>query len=247
MALMRSARFGLLALLLAFGLAACETGQSIKPKPANELKFAQWEDAVPLYRLAAGDKFTARFFMMPELDEEVTVGPDGIVMLKTAGAINASGMTVPELARLIEDQSRHWVREPRVAVSLTDTPNNRVYVGGAVERPGPYLIHGRSGMMEAVLLAGGFNRESRYEEVVLIRRNTRNEPMLRTVNMREFVQTGTAEGDVPLSPGDILFVPRSGISELNLWIDQFIEDVIPFQRTFNYTIGVNRNATGLGR
>lgn len=244
MALMRRTRLGLLSLFLALGLTACQTGQSIKPKPVNELKFAQWEDTVVPYRLGAGDKFAARFFLLPEMDEDVSIGPDGIVMLKAAGAIDATGLTVPEMARMIEDQSRRWVREPRVAVSLVETPNNRIYVGGSVARPGPYLMHGRTGTMEAILLAGGFDREARYEEVVLIRRNTSNEPMLRTVNLREFVQTGIAEGDVPLAPGDILFVPRSAISELNLWIDQFIEDVIPFQRSFSYTIGVNRNSTG---
>lgn len=75
------------------------------------------------------------------------------------------------------------------------------------------------------------------QEVVLIRRSANNRPMLRTVNVREVIQTGEHESDVPLAPGDIIYVPRSHIAEVNLWVEQFINRVVPFQRTFNYTIG----------
>jgi protein involved in polysaccharide export with SLBB domain len=69
--------------------------------------------------------------------------------------------------------------------------------------------------------------------------------MLRTVDLRDFVNLGTTNADMPLVPGDIVFVPRNGISEVDLWIDQFINRFLPFQKDFNYTINRNQAASAL--
>ena len=225
-----------LLLLAVAALGAC-TGQSLSPKQALPEGFAGWEDAVPPYRLGPGDRFQVKFMLVPDMDEEVMIGPDGSAGLRMAGQLEAAGLTPAELAELIEAKARRWMRAPQVSVGLRETPSNRAYVGGSVARPGPYLLNGRIGVMEAIMLAGGFDREARYEEVVLIRRNPENKPMLRTIDMRRFIETGAAVGDVPLAAGDILFVPRSSIAETGLWVEQFINRVVPFDRAFSYTIG----------
>jgi protein involved in polysaccharide export with SLBB domain len=92
------------------------------------------------------------------------------------------------------------------------------------------------GALEAIVLAGGFDREARFDEVVLIRRSPDNKPMLRTVDLAGFISTGMAQGDIPLYPGDIIYVPRNRISEIDLWIDQFITKFLPFNRNFDYAI-----------
>ena len=230
MAMMRGV---LLAALVLLG--AC-TGQSLNPKQAMPEGFAQWEDSIPPYRLGPGDRFQVKFMLVPDMDEEVMIGPDGSAGLRMAGQVDAAGLTPGELAELIETRARRWMRAPQVSIGLKETPSNRAYVGGSVARPGPYLLNGRIGVMEAITLAGGFDREARYEEVVLIRRNPDNKPMLRTIDTRRFLETGTAVGDVPLAAGDILFVPRSSIAETGLWVEQFINRVVPFERAFNYTI-----------
>lgn len=228
------ARYVLLLAVAALG--AC-TGQSLSPKPAMPEGFARWEDSVPAYRLGPGDRFQVKFMLVPDLDEEVLIGPDGSAGLRMAGQVEAAGLTPTELAEVIETKAKRWMRAPQVSIGLRETPSNRAYVGGAVARPGPYLMNGRIGVMEAIMLAGGFDREARYGEVVLIRRNPENKPMLRTIDLRNFIETGTAAGDVPLAAGDILFVPRSSIAETGLWVEQFINRVVPFERAFNYTIG----------
>lgn len=217
-------------------LSACSTGQSVNPKEAMPEGFAKWEDSVPPYRLGPGDRFQVKFMLVPDMDEEVMIGPDGSAGLRMAGQVEAAGLTPGELADLIESRARRWMRAPQVSIGLKETPSNRAYVGGAVARPGPYLLNGRIGVMEAIMLAGGFDREARYEEVVLIRRNPENKPMLRTIDTRRFLETGAAVGDVPLVAGDILFVPRSSIAETGLWVEQFINRIVPFERAFNYTL-----------
>jgi hypothetical protein len=82
-------------------------------------------------------------------------------------------------------------------------------------------------------------------EVVLIRRAPGNRPMLRLVNVQGFIQSGgagaaTLDGDVPLHPGDIVYVPKSRIGEVNQWVDQYLNRLVPFQKTFSYA--VNRSS-----
>jgi hypothetical protein len=46
---------------------------------------------------------------------------------------------------------------------------------------------------------------------------------------------------VPLQPSDVVFVPKSTIAELNQFMDQFVTRMIPFQRSFIYTLGKTQN------
>jgi polysaccharide biosynthesis/export protein PslD len=107
-----------------------------------------------------------------------------------------------------------------------------------VKQPGMIKLESSgTSVLQAVVVAGGFTEEARTGQVALIRRGPDNMPMLRLIDVREMIETGFSDGDVPLVSGDIVFVPRSSIAEVNLWIDQFINRVVPFQRSFSYTIG----------
>lgn len=223
-------------------LAACagglETGQSLTIVQHKPEGFATWTEYVPVFRLGVGDKMKIKFLITREMDDEVTVGPDGFVGVRVAGRIRAEGQTLPELQDAIVAGSKNVLRPQSVVVSLEDAASWKIYVGGSVRSPGVYRMNdNRLNTLQGIIMAGGFDMEARMQEVVLIRRSANSRPMLRTVNVREVIQTGDHESDVPLAPGDIIYVPRSHIAEVNLWIEQFINRVVPFQRTFNYTIG----------
>ncbi|BBK29640.1 polysaccharide biosynthesis/export protein [Stella humosa] len=223
-------------------LAACggslETGQSLTIVQHRPEGFASWTDEMPVYRLGVGDKMKVKFLITREMDDEVTVGPDGFVGIRVAGRVKAEGRTIPEVQDAIIAGSRQVLRPQSVVVALEDAVSWRIYVGGSVRTPNVYRMgDNRLSTLQAIIMAGGFDSEARFEEIVLIRRSPNNRPMLRTVNVREVIQTGHHESDVPLQPGDIVYVPRSHIGEVNLWVEQFINRVVPFQRTFNYTIG----------
>ena len=125
---------------------------------------------------------------------------------------------------------------PPAVATLTDSPGAKIFVGGSVAKPGAFPVDGQHGPLEAVMLAGGFMPDARMDQVVLIRRSPQDKPMLRTVDLRSFASIGNAAGDLPLVPGDIVFVPRNRISEVDLWIDQFINKFLPFNRVFQYTV-----------
>lgn len=212
------------------------TGQEIRPQESGSSPegFATWSEAVPSFTLGPGDRVSVNYLKTPEMNEDLLVRPDGMVNVQTAGSLRAADLQPEELADQIANASTSFLRDPIVSVSLTEAESARIFVGGEVESPGAFQIGGRVGAVEAVLLAGDFTRDARIRNVVLIRRGPHNTPMLRTVDLGGFIE-GSFADDVPLYPGDILFVPRSGIAEVNMWIDQFINRVVPFNRAFSYT------------
>ncbi|MGE0717828.1 MAG: polysaccharide biosynthesis/export family protein [Alphaproteobacteria bacterium] len=230
-------------LLLLVLVAACsardlETGQSLTLVERKPLEFASWSDVLPPYRLGTGDKLKVKFLITRDMDEEVTVNPDGMVGLRSTGQLQAEGQTVVGLQRDIALAAARVVTPQEVVVSLEDAASSKIYVGGSVRAPGAYKITERKlSALQAILIAGGFDREARFDEVGLIRRSPTGGPMLKIINVREIIQTSTHQTDVPMLSGDILYVPRNSISELGLWIEQFITKILPFDRHFTYTIG----------
>lgn len=219
------------------GLAGC-TGQVLNPVEHQPAGFAPWTEVAPEYRVAAGDKLRVQFLMTPEMNETALVAPDGQVALRAAGRVPVAGLGISAAETAITEASRRVLTQPIVTVGLEEAGGSSVLVGGAVRNSGAYPLPGRRGALEAVLQAGGFDTDARMGEVVLIRRGPADRPMLRTLDLRDFI--AGAGGDVPLQPGDIVYVPRSRIGEVNLWIDQFVNRLIPFNRSFSYTI--NRGA-----
>lgn len=224
---------------------ALNTGHSIDFSEQKPDGFADWSDTPSAYRVGPGDKLKIKFLLTQELDEGVTVTPDGYIGVRAAGGqVKVEGRTLPEIEGSVRSAVRKVVASQPVTVSLEEAVSSKIYVGGAVERPGSYRITDlQVGSLEALLLAGGLTTEARLGQVAVIRRGPEGKPMLRTIDVRDIIQTG-GTADVPLRSGDVLYVPRSSIAELNLWVNQFIEGVVPFQRSFNYTIGSYRTTTG---
>ena len=247
-ALKLAAPLAILALLLN-GCAAIATSQQTGSEPfttGHELRFTEvnadrfkpWTDVVPSYRLGPGDKLKVKYFITRDMDEDLIVSPDGSIAPRAIGQIRVEGSTLSSIQDYIRRESRKELVDQKVVVSLEEAVSAKVYVGGTVPRPGAYKLPDMgTSALQGILLAGGFTDESRTGQVALIRRGPNNEPMLRIINVRDVIQTGFDANDVPLVAGDIIYVPRSSIAEVNLWIDQFITKVVPFQRQFSYTIG----------
>ena len=59
--------------------------------------------------------------------------------------------------------------------------------------------------------------------------------MLKVVNVRNILEGGE-EKDVPLRRFDVIFVPRSDLAEVNLWLQQLGYNNLALSSGFSYTI-----------
>ena len=65
---------------------------------------AEWNIEPGSYRLDTLDRIRVKFLFDPELNEEVTIAPDGMITLQGIGEIQAAGLTRQQLADRIEQR-----------------------------------------------------------------------------------------------------------------------------------------------
>jgi protein involved in polysaccharide export with SLBB domain len=226
----------ILAILSSFSLAACTQHISIVPSHVDG--FAPWSTEIPQHRLASGDEFDIHFLLNPELnDTKLVVGPDGRVTVPLLGDVAAGGLTVPQFRKQLEADYASKLRVAELDVVMRNYASSRIFVGGEVKTPGVLQLQGPTDVLQGVLMAGGLLPTAQSDEVVLIRRRADRTPMLRTLNLRRYTGSVDAADDLPLQPSDIIFVPKASIAEFDLFIDQYLNQALPFQRTLNYNVG----------
>ena len=217
-------------------LAACTQHISIVQSRVGE--FAPWSDERPEYVISAGDEIDLRFLLNPELnDTKLIIGPDGRVTVPLLGPVTAGGLTVAEFRGKLEKAYGSKLRVADLDVVIRTYASSRIFVGGDVKSPGVLALPGPTDVLQAVLMAGGFLTTARSDEVVLIRRRADHVPMLRTLNLRRYAGSANAADDITLQAADVIFVPKSTIAEVDLFVDQFLNQAFPFSKSFNYSIG----------
>lgn len=102
------------------------------------------------------DVISVEVFGIPALSRTAQVGSDGRVPLALIGDVTAARRTTTELARDIEQAYRgRYVREPSVAVRITERQSRSITVWGSVIRSGVYPINSPVPLSRAIALAGG--------------------------------------------------------------------------------------------
>lgn len=188
------------------------------------------------YRIQAGDQLDIRFYNNPELNEEVTVRPDGRISLQLAPEIMAAHTTPAELSRQLMQVYGAELRDPKAVVIVRSFGTNRVHVGGEVGRPGVINLHGSMTVLQSVAEAGGFLDTARRNEVIIIRKGENRKPLIFTVDIDQAISGTDLSQNAYLKPFDIVYVPKSAIADLNVWVDQYIRRMIPIPFGFGYDL-----------
>ena len=196
-----------LALFLLLILTGCATAPGSPDAP----KFNAEAQAVSTYHIGVDDQLQITVWHNPDLSVSVPVGPDGKITVPLIGDVVAGGKTPEEVASEVKDKLQAYVRDPQVAVILTELRSHeylsRVRVTGAVRTPVslPY----RQGMtvLDAVLAAGGTTEFAAPDHTELYRKDgdtTRSY----AVRLGNILQQGELTTNYPVQPGDVITVPQ---------------------------------------
>jgi polysaccharide biosynthesis/export protein len=183
----------------------------------------------PLYIIQPGDQLDIKFFYNPELNESVTVRPDGMISLQLVDEVNAAGMSPAQLDDLLTQKYSHELKKPMITVIVRSFTMQRVYVGGEVNRQG--FVNLTAGMtpLQAVLEAGGVKETADPEAAIVIRKGPNRQPVPVRVDLKTAAYGGSGEGGAPLQAQDVVYVPKSAIAEANKFVKQYIEDLLLFR------------------
>lgn len=61
--------------------------------------------------------------------------------------------------------------------------------------------------------------------------------MMRTVDFKKVLKSQVHSDLIPLRRFDIVYVPRSSVSEAGLWVQQYLRDLTPVDLSFSYAFG----------
>jgi protein involved in polysaccharide export with SLBB domain len=202
--------------------------------------FPTWTDQDDGYRLYPGDVVDFQSAGAPELNRKLTVAPDGRIHPPLLPAIMAADRTPDELETSLTQQYGTQLRNPSINLAPESFASQKVFVGGEVSKPGLYDLPGEIDPLQAVMLAGGFLNSARREEVVVLRRGAGGQPFMRIFDMKSVFARETGFAELPrLRRFDVVWVPRSRVSEVGQFTQQFVREALPVTVGFNYSLGGN--------
>jgi len=192
--------------LLLTMLAVCFAATAQEPPPSRP-------EFTESYRIGVDDLVQVSVWRNPELSVTVPVRPDGRISVPLVGDVMAGGLTPTEVAAAIEKGLSTFVRDPKVAVILTELRSHeflsRVRVTGAVQQP--VSIPFRQGMtvLDAVLQAGGTNEFAAPNKTRLYRRDNESaNARAFDVKLGQILDSGDLATNYPVQPGDVITVPE---------------------------------------
>ena len=197
--------------LLLLGLLLGLTGCATTPGSTEAPTINPDAQAVAVYHIGVDDQLQVSVWHNPDLSVSVPVRPDGKVTVPLIGDVEAGGRTPAQVSADIQEKLAAYVRDPQVAVILTDLRSHeylsRVRVTGAVRAP--VSIPYRQGMtvLDAVLAAGGTTPFAAPDHTELYRK-TGTGTQAYAVRLDNILQKGELKTNYPVQPGDVITVPQ---------------------------------------
>lgn len=170
------------------------------------------------YRLQPGDSVIINFRYTPEFNDEVVIGPDGRVMLKSAGEIRLAGLSLAEAQREIIHASSSKLVNPEVAISLKDFERPHVIVGGDVQTPGRFELRKATTALQAILMAGGPKEDSAMGRVLVFRKLNSETAEVHVLQLGKFRAKDRAKNDMILQPDDMILVQHDNLSKIERYV-----------------------------
>lgn len=215
------------------------------PPPSAQTRwggtYADWTADDYRYRLGPGDELALRFLINPDLNGQVIIGPDGRGIFPLVSGVKVADLTVEQANQVLTEAYAQVLRAPQVEVLVNSYGSAQVFVGGEVKEPGVKPVKGQLTPAQAVMTAGGALSTARTGRVVVIRQRPGGRILMKDIDLKAYLAGGGATGDgFAVLPGDLVFVPRSKISEVDLFVEQYIKGVLPFSPSFGYSINRGR-------
>lgn len=127
-------------------------------------------DVPATFVLGAEDQITVSMWDEPKFDGGYTIRPDGMIMVKLIGEIQAAGKTPLQLQADIEKAASTLIRTPRCTINVTGVHSKKVYFDGqGIAGPGPMDLGIPIHLLEAISSRGGFRDFADTKHITILR------------------------------------------------------------------------------
>ena len=224
-------------------LAACAQPQP-NFAPLETIKFDPPPAQTPpsAYRIGPGDELEIKFFSAPDLNDRMTVRPDGKISIMFAQDLEAAGLTTDELAADVRAVLAPHVKQLDLVIIVRTFASQKVYVGGEVTKPGPVPLTGDENVLQ-VLTEAGWVTPLGNSTIVVVRRDAAGAEKIYPINVAQLQSGQDMSQNIQVFAGDMIMVPPSDIAISDRWIDQNIRQLLPFTPSAGVSYNINAKPT----
>ena len=148
---------------------------------------------------------------------------DGTILIPYVGAVYVLGMTEAELASLVSTQLQPFFNNFQIALQARILNLGKAFFAfGEFERKGRMPMTNSDLTVLDVIATLGVTRLANLGRIKLVRPDAEN-PMVVTINLREFIETGYTKYNLRVQDNDILFVPPTFLGAISRFIQKLLE------------------------
>jgi polysaccharide export outer membrane protein len=151
----------------------------------------------------------------------IRIATSGDVNLPLVGRLHAAGMTVEQLETAILERLKSYIRQPDVAIIVTQYKSQPVSVFGAVGSPGIVQLEGRKTLLEVLSMVGGLKpdagsriritRRNEWGPIPLPSASNEGEYSVAEVDIRSIELASRPGDNIEILPNDVITVARAEI------------------------------------
>ena len=171
----------------------------------------------PRYMVMRDDILILSFPLSPELNQTVTVQPDGYITLLNVGSLFVQGMNIPEITDAIKQAYGKILHDPIINVDLKDFQKPFFVVSGQVTKPGQYDLRYETTVSEAIAVAGGLAPTAKTQ-IFIYHRVSSGWMEVKKFNLKDILNGKNVNEDAVLQPGDMIFVPEKFITNFRKYV-----------------------------
>ncbi|MFH1708535.1 MAG: SLBB domain-containing protein [Planctomycetota bacterium] len=164
------------------------------------------------YALRPGDMIEITVYDEPDLHTITRISSSGEISFPLVNMVSIKGLSSQEVERLLQDRLREgaFIKNPQVTVYVKEFSRQKVYVYGAVAKPGAYEFQQDvPTILKAVAMAGGMTDRGFETAIRVIHRASDRKYTTFTVSMHDLILGKDGVFDVPLDDGDIVSIPEA--------------------------------------
>jgi polysaccharide export outer membrane protein len=170
----------------------------------------------------------------------IRVRPDGYITCPLIDDIKAAGLTLSQLRQATTASYNEKIESINLSMILEEANSNLAYVLGEVRNPNFYKMESPTTVSQILARAGIVFETAKLSSILVISRNRESKPVGRIVNLEDVLGQANIGNDVLLKQYDIVFVPKTTIARANIFVEQYINQLVP--RLFR---GVGYNFTNI--
>ena len=163
--------------------------------------------AASTLQLGAGDLVEMTVYNIPELATKTRISSQGDMYCPLIGYMHVAGLTTEQAQAAIEQRLADFVKNPHVALFVSQYASQGASVLGEVAKPGIYPVLGRQHLFDLLSAAGGLT-EKAGRSLSITHRDQPDSPL--TIALPRNL-TDNSETNVQVFPGDTIIVRKADI------------------------------------